>query len=261
VEPIDYEAELSSRRKELGRERYLGLMLFPQHDVEVMQEDWKYRTELCTVPPGALDMADRLFTAECLRFFQSKWHIVNFKFSEFSASFGKLLSPDFHQKMVTDAFESDVVDEEGLATTKNPASSGAPLTKRGYLSKGPFPSDGGISVSMKTYRKRYAALTGDPNAGGYFLNIYKDEKCTNLKGRIALDTCTEVKTNVRHKTHGFDILTDDEKVFYPLAGDSDAEVEEWAEIIKKAIAGEVEESDGPSKKWPDTIFRTLSSQK
>ena len=82
--------------------------------LQVMQEDWKYRTELCTVPPGALDMADRLFTAEvtergerkkreererrllhthtqCLRFFQSKWHIVNFKFSEFSASFGKLL--------------------------------------------------------------------------------------------------------------------------------------------------------------------------
>ena len=55
----------------------------------------------------------------------------------------------------------------------NQASSGAPLTKRGYLSKGPFPSDGGISVSMKAYRKRYAALTGDPNAGGYFLNIYK----------------------------------------------------------------------------------------
>ena len=55
----------------------------------------------------------------------------------------------------------------------NPASSGTPLTKRGYLSKGPFPSDGGISVSMKTYRKRYTVLTGDPNAGGYFLNIYK----------------------------------------------------------------------------------------
>ena len=81
---------------------------------------------------------------------------------------------------------------------------------------------------MKTYRKRYSVLTGDPHAGGYFLNIYKvgththpsyygtisyciiqhtfahthiykhtctqDEKCTNLKGRIALDTCTEVKT-------------------------------------------------------------------
>ena len=35
VEPIDYESELSSRRKDLGREKYLGLMLFPQHDVEV----------------------------------------------------------------------------------------------------------------------------------------------------------------------------------------------------------------------------------
>ena len=36
VEPIDYESELSSRRKELGKEKYLGLMLFPQNDVEVI---------------------------------------------------------------------------------------------------------------------------------------------------------------------------------------------------------------------------------
>ena len=50
---------------------------------------------------------------------------------------------------------------------------GTPLTKRGYLNKGPFPSDGGISVSMKTYRKRYTVLTGGPNAGGYFLNFFK----------------------------------------------------------------------------------------
>ena len=50
---------------------------------------------------------------------------------------------------------------------------GTPLMKRGYLNKGPFPSDGGISVSMRTYRKRYTFLTGGPNAGGYFLNFYK----------------------------------------------------------------------------------------
>ena len=51
--------------------------------------------------------------------------------------------------------------------------SGTPLTKKGYLNKGPFPSDGGISVSMKTYRKRYTVLTGGPNIGGYFINFYK----------------------------------------------------------------------------------------
>ena len=31
-----------------------------------MQEDWKYRTEQCTVPSGALDKTDRLFTAEVM---------------------------------------------------------------------------------------------------------------------------------------------------------------------------------------------------
>ena len=36
-------------------------------------------------------------------------------------------------------------------------------------------------------------------------------------------------------------------MFYPLAGDSDTEVEEWVGVVRKAIAGEVEESDGPSE--------------
>ena len=50
---------------------------------------------------------------------------------------------------------------------------GVPLTKRGYLFKGPFPQDGGISVSMKNYRKRWFTLTGGPSEGGYTLTLYK----------------------------------------------------------------------------------------
>lgn len=50
--------------------------------------------------------------------------------------------------------------------------------------------------------------------------------------------------NSRHKTYGFDILTEDEKVFYPLAADSEAELEEWTAILTRAIASEMDDTDG-----------------
>ena len=42
---------------------------------------------------------------------------------------------------------------------------------------------------------------------------------------------------------GFDLLTEDDKVFYPLATDSEAELEEWITVLNRAIGMEVEETD------------------
>lgn len=35
VDPLDYEGELISRRKDLEKEKFLNLLLFPQQDVSV----------------------------------------------------------------------------------------------------------------------------------------------------------------------------------------------------------------------------------
>lgn len=35
VDPLDYEGELNSRRKDLEKEQYLNLLLFPQEDITV----------------------------------------------------------------------------------------------------------------------------------------------------------------------------------------------------------------------------------
>lgn len=35
VDPLDYEGELVSRRKDLEKEKFLNLLLFPQQDVSV----------------------------------------------------------------------------------------------------------------------------------------------------------------------------------------------------------------------------------
>ena len=49
--------------------------------------------------------------------------------------------------------------------------------------------------------------------------------------------------NNRYKQHGFDVMTEEDKVFYPLAADSEAEMEEWISILNRAIGLEVEETD------------------
>ena len=53
--------------------------------------------------------------------------------------------------------------------------------------------------------------------------------------------------NSRHKTYGFDIMTEDEKVFYPLAADNETELEEWTTILTRAIASEMEDTDGEGR--------------
>ncbi len=111
---------------------------------------------------------------------------------------------------------------------------------------------------------------------GYTLTIYKDEKSTHIKGKILLETCTQAKKvcavfffyflccgvnnskanevmlavihyktharvclfpqNSRYKALGFELVTMDDKVFYPLAADSETELDEWVETLNKVIA-------------------------
>lgn len=41
--------------------------------------------------------------------------------------------------------------------------------------------------------------------------------------------------NSRYKAMGFELLTEDDKVFYPLAADNEAELDQWVTILNKAI--------------------------
>ena len=50
-----------------------------------------------------------------------------------------------------------------------------------------------------------------------------------------------IPQNSRHKQYGFDVITEEEKYFYPLAADSDAEMEDWITVLNRAISLEVEE--------------------
>ena len=49
-------------------------------------------------------------------------------------------------------------------------------------------------------------------------------------------------------------MTEDDKVFYPLAADSEAEMEEWTAILTRAIASEMDDTDGEGNdRWKKEI--------
>lgn len=49
--------------------------------------------------------------------------------------------------------------------------------------------------------------------------------------------------NSRYKQFGFELVTDDERIFYPLAADSEEELDDWISLLNRAIRMEVEETD------------------
>ncbi len=50
--------------------------------------------------------------------------------------------------------------------------------------------------------------------------------------------------NTRYKQFGFDLVTDDDRIFYPMASDSEEDMEEWMSTLSRAINMELEETDG-----------------
>lgn len=113
---------------------------------------------------------------------------------------------------------------------------------------------------IQNYRKRWFELKGGPRyGGGYTLVYYRDGKSSSVKGTINLETCTDIRPvsiacrlralliifchqNTKYRTYGFDLLTGDEKIVYPLGTETQSEMEEWLTILGKAL-GLIEENE------------------
>ena len=63
--------------------------------------------------------------------------------------------------------------------------------------------------------------------------------------------------NNKLKAYGFDLVTADEKVYYSLAADSEKELEDWMNVLGKAIGLDSEEH-GTSKAHIHTYIHTLT---
>ncbi|XP_030614171.1 dedicator of cytokinesis protein 9 isoform X4 [Archocentrus centrarchus] len=232
IEPLDYENVLVQRKTQILSDVLRDMLQFPLEDFEISTLRRHGRTLYPTVPENAEQEAQSLFVQECIKTYKSDWHVVNYKYEEYSGDFrqlpNKVSRPD---KLAVHVFEVDE-DVDKDEDTASLGSQKGGITKQGWLYKGNMNS--AISVTMRSFKRRYFHLTqlGD---GSYNLNFYKDEKISKEpKGTIFLDSCMGVIQNNKVRRFAFELKMQD-KSTYLLAADSEAEMEDWINTLNKIL--------------------------
>ncbi|XP_054915051.1 dedicator of cytokinesis protein 9-like isoform X2 [Poeciliopsis prolifica] len=239
IEPLDYENVLLQRKMQIISDVLRDMLVFPSEDFQISTLQRQGRTLLSTVPETAEKEASSLFVQECIKTYKSDWHVVNYKYEEYSGDFRQLphkaLRPE---KLAAHVFEVD----EDVEKDEDAASLGSQkggVSKHGWLYKGNMNS--AISVTMRSFKRRYFHLAqlGD---GSYNLNFYKDENTSKEpKGTIFLDSCMGVVQNSKVRRFAFELKMQDKSTFL-LAADSEAEMEEWISILNKILHSSFEQA-------------------
>ncbi|XP_056411623.1 dedicator of cytokinesis protein 9 isoform X14 [Hyla sarda] len=208
------------------------MLLFPYDDFQIATLRRQGRYICSTVPDNAEKEAQSLFVTECIKTYNSDWHVVTYKYEEYSGDFRQLPSKGTKpEKLPVHVYEVDEdADKDEDAASLGSQKGG--ITRQGWLYKGNMNS--AISVTMRSFKRRFFHLIqlGD---GSYNLNFYKDEKISKEpKGSIFLDSCMGVVQNNRVRRFAFELKMQD-KSSYLLAADSDAEMEEWISTLNKIL--------------------------
>ncbi|XP_072787509.1 dedicator of cytokinesis protein 9 isoform X7 [Taeniopygia guttata] len=195
IEPIDYENVIVQRKTQILNDPLREMLLFPYDDFQTALLQRQSRYIRSTVPENAEKAAQSLFVTECIKTYNSDWHIVNYRYEDYSGEFRQLpnkgTKPD---KLPVHLYEVDEeADKDEDAASLGSQKGG--ITKQGWLYKGNMNS--AISVTMRSFKRRFFHLIqlGD---GSYNLNFYKDEKISKEpKGSIFLDSCMGVVQSTR----------------------------------------------------------------
>uniref|UniRef100_A0A671MWP9 Dedicator of cytokinesis protein 9-like n=1 Tax=Sinocyclocheilus anshuiensis TaxID=1608454 RepID=A0A671MWP9_9TELE len=223
---------LVQRKTQILSDGLRDMLQFPLEDFQVCMLPRQIRTLYPSIPPHALREAQSLFVQECIKSYISDWHVVNYKYEDYSSDFrqlpNKVSRPDNLAQHVFEVDEDVDKDED----TASLGSQKGGLIKQGWLHKGNMNS--AISVTMRSFKRRYFHLTqlGD---GSYNLNFYKDEKINKEpKGTIFLDSCMGVVQNNRVRRFAFELKMQD-KSGYVLAADSESEMDDWINTLNKIL--------------------------
>nr|XP_057907975.1 dedicator of cytokinesis protein 9-like [Doryrhamphus excisus] len=232
IQPLDYESVIIQRKTQIMTDALRDMLQFPLDDFQICTLKRQGRTLFSTVPENAEHEAGSLFVQECIKTYKSDWHVVNYKYEEYSGDFrqlpNKILRPE---KLVAHLFEVDEVAEKDGDTASLGAHKGG-VSKHGWLYKGNMNS--AISVTMRSFKRRYFHLAqlGD---GSYNLNFYKDENTSKEpKGTIFLDSCIGVVQNSKLRRFAFELKMQDKSTFL-LAADSEMEMEDWISTLNKIL--------------------------
>uniref|UniRef100_A0A8C1YDK1 Dedicator of cytokinesis 9b n=1 Tax=Cyprinus carpio TaxID=7962 RepID=A0A8C1YDK1_CYPCA len=216
IEPLDYESVLVQRKTQILSDVLRDMLQFPIDDFQRADRNVRFF----------------FFLLQCIRTYNSDWHVVNYKYEVYSGDFrhlpNKVPRPE---KLASHVFEVDEdADKEEDAASLGSQRGG--VSKHGWLYKGNMNS--AISVTMRSFKRRYFYLTqlGD---GSYNLNFYKDEKISKEpKGTIFLDSCMGVIQNSKVRRFAFELKMQD-KSTYLLAADSEGEMDDWINTLNKIL--------------------------
>ncbi|XP_075805435.1 dedicator of cytokinesis protein 9 isoform X28 [Microtus pennsylvanicus] len=232
IEPLDYENVIVQKKTQILNDCLREMLLFPYDDFQtaILRRQGRYMRS--TVPVNAEEEAQSLFVTECIKTYNSDWHLVTYKYEDYSGEFRQLPSKVAKlDKLPVHVYEVDEeADKDEDAASLGSQKGG--ITKHGWLYKGNMNS--AISVTMRSFKRRFFHLIqlGD---GSYNLNFYKDEKISKEpKGSIFLDSCMGVIQNNRVRRFAFELKMQD-KSSYLLAADSEAEMEEWVTVLNKIL--------------------------
>ncbi|XP_069734792.1 dedicator of cytokinesis protein 9 isoform X1 [Phaenicophaeus curvirostris] len=232
IEPIDYENVIVQRKTQILNDGLREMLLFPYDDFQTALLKRQSRYIRSTVPENAEKEAQSLFVTECIKTYNSDWHVVNYRYEDYSGEFRQLPNKGPKpEKLPVHLYEVDEeADKDEDAASLGSQKGG--ITKQGWLYKGNMNS--AISVTMRSFKRRFFHLIqlGD---GSYNLNFYKDEKISKEpKGSIFLDSCMGVVQNNKVRRFAFELKMQD-KSSYLLAADSELEMEEWINTLNKIL--------------------------
>ncbi|XP_061482555.1 dedicator of cytokinesis protein 9 isoform X2 [Rhineura floridana] len=232
IEPIDYENVIVQKKTQILNDALREMLLFPYDDFQTAILKRQCRYVCSTIPDNAEKEAQSLFVTECIKTYNSDWHVVNYKYEDYSGEFRQLPNKGTKlEKLPVHVYEVDEeADKDEDAASLGSQKGG--ITKQGWLYKGNMNS--AISVTMRSFKRRFFHLLqlGD---GSYNLNFYKDEKISKEpKGSIFLDSCMGVVQNNKVRRFAFELKMQD-KSSYLLAADSEVEMEEWITTLNKIL--------------------------
>uniref|UniRef100_A0A2R8ZUG1 Dedicator of cytokinesis 11 n=1 Tax=Pan paniscus TaxID=9597 RepID=A0A2R8ZUG1_PANPA len=202
VEPLDYENVIAQRKTQIYSDPLRDLLMFPMEDISISVIGRQRRTVQSTVPEDAEKRAQSLFVKECIKTYSTDWHVVNYKYEDFSGDFRML-----PWRIIKLFYLVKTTCEAGCGVQRN---------------------------YSNVFKRRYFYLTQLPD-GSYILNSYKDEKNSKeSKGCIYLDACIDVVQCPKMRRHAFELKMLDKYSHY-LAAETEQEMEEWLITLKKII--------------------------
>uniref|UniRef100_A0A671LR24 Netrin 4 n=1 Tax=Sinocyclocheilus anshuiensis TaxID=1608454 RepID=A0A671LR24_9TELE len=258
IEPLDYENVVFQRKAQIHSDPQRDLLVWPADDVSIQRQR---RTIVPSVPQNAEKEAKSLFAKECIKMYNTNWHVINYNYEAFSGDFRTLPCKGMKmEKLPNQVFEVD----EGEEDSSSLCSQRGGVMKQGWLQKANINSS--LSVSMKVFKRRYFYLSQLPD-GSYILNSYKDEKnYKESKGSIYLDSCIDVVPCPKMKRNSFELKMQDRYSHY-LAADSEAEMEEWVNTLKQGLLSMLddrrngsepsEDDDSSSQGRPENIAESF----